>query len=561
MKDKLTNLKVEQKLKKAFTSVIRAFIIAILIAFAGIAMINANLNRFYNESYRNMELQLEIRKDIQLIDKNVLWAVSTVDETQKSKMDEAESYAQSVESNVLELESSFSDKEKTAALDSAWNTLNAERAKVLELAAAGSSAEALELFNGSYNEATQKIQNLLIEIGEAADAQAATAYSRASSLVTMVNIFMLVIAVFSVVLCMKSSKRVSNVMVAPINELQAAAQKLKAGDLDIEITYTSEDELGDLAQNFREACAEIKVVIEDMDYLLRGMADGNFDIHTQVADSYVGHFELLIASIRKMNRSLNGTLKQINYTAGQVMADSGQLAGNAQSLAEGATEQAGAVQELRATVGNIANIAEESAESSVMAATSAKTSAENAGKSREEINALTEAMERINETSREIENIIVAIEEIASQTNLLSLNASIEAARAGEAGRGFAVVADQIGKLASDSADSAVTTRELISKSLEEIEKGNQIVDHTMETISTVLESMEQFASTASNMADASKEQADMLKQIEDGIEQISAVVESNTAAAQETSAISQELSSQAQDLEQMIAAFEFRKD
>ena len=92
-------------------------------------------------------------------------------------------------------------------------------------------------------------------------------------------------------------------------------------------------------------------------------------------------------------------------------------------------------------------------------------------------------MDNITETSREIENIIAAIEDIASQTNLLSLNASIEAARAGEAGRGFAVVADQIGKLANDSAQSAISTKELIVKSLEEIEKGNKIVHETMETI------------------------------------------------------------------------------
>lgn len=561
MKDKLTNLKVEKKLKQAFIPVIRAFIVAILISYAGIAMININLNRFYNESYKNMELQLKICKDIQLIDKNVLWAIATTEETQKSKIEEANAGAQTVNENVVELEESFSDKEMTAALDSAWKQLDTERGKVLELAAAGNGTDAFNAYNGSYNEATGKLQELLDEIGDAADAQAATAYSRASDLVTMINIVLFVIAVLSVVICLKSSKKIGNAMAVPINELQEAAKKLKAGDLDIEIAYLSEDELGNLAENFREACAEIKVVIGDMDYLLRGMAEGNFDIHTQAADSYVGNFELLVESIRRMNRSLNDTLKKINQTAGQVMTGSGQLAGNAQSLAEGATEQAGAIQELRATVGNIAEIAEKSAESSVAAAASAKSSAENAGRSREEINTLVDAMARINATSKEIENIIVAIEDIASQTNLLSLNASIEAARAGEAGRGFAVVADQIGKLASDSADSAVSTRELISKSLQEIEKGNQIVEHTMETIGSVLESMEQFAGMASGMADASKEQADMLKQIEDGIEQISAVVESNTASAQETSAISQELSAQAQSLEQMVDAFELRRD
>ena len=169
-------------------------------------------------------------------------------------------------------------------------------------------------------------------------------------------------------------------------------------------------------------------------------------------------------------------------------------------------------------------------------------------------------MERITATSKEIENIITAIEDIASQTNLLSLNASIEAARAGEAGRGFAVVADQIGKLASDSAQSAVTTRNLIIKSLDEIEAGNKIVEHTMEAIDTVLTNMEEFADIASSAAEASKQQASMLKEIEGGIEQITSDEQNNSAAAEETSAVSQELSAQASNLEEMVKHFELKK-
>jgi methyl-accepting chemotaxis protein len=191
-----------------------------------------------------------------------------------------------------------------------------------------------------------------------------------------------------------------------------------------------------------------------------------------------------------------------------------------------------------------------------MAATSATNAAEDAKKSREEINQLTYAMERITATSKEIENIIAAIEDIASQTNLLSLNASIEAARAGEAGRGFAVVADQIGKLAADSAHSAVTTRELISRCLAEVEEGSRIVDNTIESIGTVLANMEAFAGMAAGAAEASNAQVDMLKQIEAGIDQINLVVQSNSATAEETSAVSQELSAQATGLDEMVQKF-----
>ncbi len=559
MNDKLKNQKIGQKLKAAFSTILKAFIVAAVVALAGVAMINANVKRFYNESYVNEKLQLEIRRDLQLSGKNVLWAITTTDSTQQQRIDDAIKYAERVEQNVLALEESFSDKEMTAALDAAFKTLEAERVKVTDLVAAGDNMGALEVFNGSYNDATDNIQNILIEIGESADAQAATAYGRISSLVVIVNVTMIIVSVISVWLCAKWAKRLAALILDPIRELQGAAQQLKGGELDIHIEYTSEDELGDLAYNFREACDQMKLVIEDMGQLLSKMAAGNFNIKSSEEGSYVGDFALLIDSIRTMNRSLNDTLSKINGTAGQVMTGAGQLAGSAQLLAEGATEQAGAVQQLMATVGEVSNIVDINADKSVTAAESAKSSAKDAGKSKEEINALTSAMERINETSREIEHIIVAIEDIASQTNLLSLNASIEAARAGEAGRGFAVVADQIGKLAADSAQSAVATRALISKSLEEIENGNKIVDHTVETIGSVLESMEHFADIAAETAESSKAQAEMLKQIEIGISQISTVVESNSAAAEETSAISEELSAQAQTLEQMVAEFELR--
>ena len=159
-------------------------------------------------------------------------------------------------------------------------------------------------------------------------------------------------------------------------------------------------------------------------------------------------------------------------------------------------------------IDTISNIADESADNAVEAAGSSKESAEGAVKSRHDMDELIAAMSRITATSKEIEKIIGTIEEIASQTNLLSLNASIEAARAGEAGRGFAVVAQQVGKLAMDSAESAVLTRNLVSKSLEEISNGNDIAQRTMEAIADVLESMGQFAMMAASSADASKTQA-----------------------------------------------------
>lgn len=172
---------------------------------------------------------------------------------------------------------------------------------------------------------------------------------------------------------------------------------------------------------------------------------------------------------------------------------------------------------------------------------------------------MMEAMEKIRFTSSQIAGIIGEIEDIASQTNLLSLNASIEAARAGEAGRGFAVVADQIGKLASDSAQSAVNTRKLIETSIQEVENGSRISERTAEALERVIEGMNIIAENVQASSRQSEDQAESMQQVEKGIEQISTVVQSNSAVAEETSATSEELSAQSASLNEMVAQFKIK--
>ena len=381
-----------------------------------------------------------------------------------------------------------------------------------------------------------------------------------SSVVCLVGISLLLVAVIiNILLIRMVAKTLTMALVDPIAQIQAAVQQLKEGDFDIDIQYESRDEIGNLAKELRSTCTELKTVIQDAGYVLGEMAEGHFDVTSAARESYVGDFVTLIEAMDKLGTQMDGTLHEIRTSAEQVMIGSEQLANSAQDLAEGASEQASAVEELAATVENVTNISEESAKNAAIAATSAGSAAEDAKKSREEVNQLTEAMGRITQTSKEIEEIIAAIEDIAAQTNLLSLNASIEAARAGEAGRGFAVVADQIGKLATDSAQSAVTTKELISKCISEVDEGNAIVENTMEAINTVLANMEIFAEMANGASEASKLQVSMLKEVEAGIDKITSVVQSNSAAAQDTSSVSEELSAQATTLEEMVEQFKLR--
>ena len=170
---------------------------------------------------------------------------------------------------------------------------------------------------------------------------------------------------------------------------------------------------------------------------------------------------------------------------------------------------------------------------------------------------MIDAMNEIHITSQKVVGIIQTIEDIASQTNLLSLNASIEAARAGEAGKGFAVVADEIGKLALESSKAANNTKELIEISIREINKGNAIAVDTMdslqESVSAIKHVNEMIQETAADAA----VQAENMKQLQIGIEEIARGIQDNSAASQETSATSEELASQAEILNQMVKKFE----
>lgn len=562
MKEKLKNLKVRNKLQYAFKAVLAMTAVAIVIGFLCLAATMLLMRSFYLDNYQDSQLQLTTRKNLETVTKDIILASSTRDEKVRTQsIKDANEAAKEFSDNMEVLENTYHNKELVAKVTASAKTVAADREKIMRLISFRRMDEAQTLINQKFSGENADLQNTLAEIGTDADIQAARAYQRIQILGIAAIVLMILSGVLAFAVSRKLSRAITDSITEPVEELEAAAQQLHEGHLDVEIPYHSEDELGMLAHYIRKACRQIHDVVEDTTMILGKMAEKDFNVHTAAEDKYVGDFQALIQSMRKLNRQMDGTLRQITETSEQVASGAEQLAGGAQSLAEGATDQAGAVEELTATVEDVANISDTSAKNSQEAADKVNEAVKSAKVSQQEVEKLTQAMEKIAATSEQIKDIISAIEDIAAQTNLLSLNASIEAARAGDAGRGFAVVADQIGKLASDSAKSAVTTRDLISEAIQEIENGNQITKKTVVVFNEILKSMTDFGEMADGASENAKTQSDMLQQINAGIQQISSTVQNNSSAAEETSAVSEELSAQATVLEKMVSEFKLRTE
>ena len=362
----------------------------------------------------------------------------------------------------------------------------------------------------------------------------------------------------SVGMANKMGRKITKSIVKPVGELKDRLESFAQGDIFSPFPVNKvEDEICMMVKAASNMAEGQKAVFADIDEILSEMAHGNFTVDAKDERMYPGDFKQLLNSIRKLKVEMNATLVQVGEASKQVSAGSENLAESAQALAEGAMEQAGAVEELTASITSITQDVENTAKNLQETQKQARGYAEDADRSRAEMGSLMEAMNRINETSKKIENIIGDIEDIASQTNLLSLNASIEAARAGEAGRGFAVVADQIGKLAEQSAQSAVLTRQLIEESVREVEAGNKVALSAAESLEGVVSGIKEIAEVSAELSKNSSEQALAMEQAEIGVNQIADVVQSNSATAQETSATSEELSAQAISLNQLIENFE----
>ncbi len=339
------------------------------------------------------------------------------------------------------------------------------------------------------------------------------------------------------------------------NEIQRLVESAVAGQLDVRgDTAHSRGEYARIIEGINRTLDAVLAPIDEAVQVLERVAAQ--DLSPRMMGDYQGDHARIKAAVNSAVENCVGLIRPIRIASDQLRESSAEISAGNRDLASRTEEQAASLQETAAAMEEMAATTKAVAERARQCHEATTATRKTAREGGSVVNQAVEAMVAISQASDRIKDIIQVIDEIAFQTNLLSLNAAVEAARAGEHGRGFAVVAAEVRNLARRSAKAAQEIKELIEDSVHKVEDGTRLVNASGETLGEIVESVCEVNTIVDDIANTSAEQTKGIDAVNDAIGQMNTVIQQNAALVEEIAASTEALSEQSTEMQRQVAVF-----